>query len=132
MVTLDRALERLGPHRDVAVPREVDAMDPFRALSELRYKVLYIHLTNVYDNLPTDDAVLRDGRIYLIEIRSYLKADDVEELCRTYGLRTETFAETVRELLDVGPRSSGRPEAGDAVLDGPVEQAASRRTHGHG
>ena len=112
MVALERALERLGPHREVAVPREVDAMDPFRALSELRYKVLYIHLTNVYDNLPTDDAVLRDGRIYLIEIRSYLKADDVEELCRTYGFRTDTFAETVRELLDVGPRVLDDPRQG--------------------
>ena len=112
MEALEGALELLGPHREVAEPREVDAMDPFRALSDLRYKVLYVHLTNVYDNLPTDDAVLRDGRIYLIEVRSYLDQADVDDLCRDYALDAETFPDAVRSLLERGPHALDDPEAG--------------------
>ena len=41
-----------------------DALNPLRALSFLRYKILYVHLTNVYDNLPVDELVRRDGQLY--------------------------------------------------------------------
>jgi hypothetical protein len=103
MATLDRALEQLGPHREVARPYQVNALDPFKSLPEFRYKVLYIHLTNVYDNLPTDDAVLRDGRIYLVEVRPYLDAQAVRLLCAEYGLEPDAFPRTLGRLLEVGP-----------------------------
>ena len=31
---------------------------------------MYVHLTNVYDNLPFDDLVRRDGQLYLVEMRA--------------------------------------------------------------
>ena len=37
-----------------------------------RFKMMYVHLTNVYDNLPFDDLVRRDGKLYLVEVRPYL------------------------------------------------------------
>ena len=103
MVTLERALANLGPHREAARAFEVNALDPFASLADFRYKVLYIHLTNVYDNLPTDDAVLRDGRIYFVEVRPYLNATDVDAICEKFGLDVAKFPETVQHLLDVGP-----------------------------
>ena len=51
----------------------LDALNPFQTLSFLRYKILYIHLTNVYDNLPHDELVRRDGRLYVVETRAYLR-----------------------------------------------------------
>ena len=81
----------------------VDAVDPFKSLSFLRYKVLYIHLTNVYDNLPTDEMVLRDGRYFFVEVRAYVKADDAEKLSDKYGVSPDTLVKTVSRLLDVGP-----------------------------
>jgi hypothetical protein len=103
MVSLERALDNLGPHRDAGRPFEVNALDPFASLGEFRYKVLYIHLTNVYDNLPTDDAVLRDGRIYFVEVRPYLDARDVARICAEYNVDPASFTETVQHLLEVGP-----------------------------
>ena len=41
----------------------MDALNPFKTLSFLRFKILYVHLTNVYDNLPFDELVRRDGRL---------------------------------------------------------------------
>jgi hypothetical protein len=103
MATLERALDGLGPHRSAARAHEVNALDPFASLGEFRYKVLYIHLTNVYDNLPTDDAVLRDGRIYLVEVRPYLDAGDVRALCREHGIGPTDFRSTVEQLVATGP-----------------------------
>ena len=102
MATLDRARERLRDHGDVTSFIVVDAVDPFKSLSFLRYKVLYIHLTNVYDNLPTDEMVLRDGRYFFVEVRAYVKADDAEKLSDKYGVSPDTLVKTVSRLLDVG------------------------------
>ena len=38
---------------------------------------MYVHLTNVYDNLPFDDLVRRDGKLYLVEVRAYLNGPAV-------------------------------------------------------
>jgi hypothetical protein len=103
MVTLERAMDGLGPHRHLGVPREVDAKDPFHALGELRYKVLYIHLTNVYDNLPTDDAVLRDGRFYFVEVRPYLSTCARDALASRFGVAPEDFPATIDRLIETGP-----------------------------
>jgi len=58
MPTLNRAMETVREHRELGSFLAVDAVDPFKSLSFLRYKVLSIHLTNVYDNLPTDEIVM--------------------------------------------------------------------------
>jgi hypothetical protein len=63
MSTLNRAMQSTKAHRDLSSFISVDALDPYKSLSFLRYKVLLIHLSNVYDNLPTDEVVLRDGRL---------------------------------------------------------------------
>src|SRR5206468_2794779 len=70
--TLDRAMSAVEAHRDVVSMIATDALNPLRALSFLRYKILYVHLTNVYDNLPVDELVRRDGQLYLVETRAYL------------------------------------------------------------
>src|SRR4029450_888692 len=48
--TLDRAMSAVEAHRDVVSMIATDALNPLRALSFLRYKILYVHLTNVYDH----------------------------------------------------------------------------------
>src|SRR5207253_8517487 len=48
--TLDHAMSAVEAHRDVVSMIATDALNPLRALSFLRYKILYVHLTNVYDN----------------------------------------------------------------------------------
>ncbi len=103
MATLDRAREKLKDHSEVTSFIVVDAIDPFKSLSFLRYKVLYIHLTNVYDNLQTDEIVLRDGRYFFVEVRAYIKASAVEAISGKYGVGSGDLVRTVNRLLDVGP-----------------------------
>src|SRR5205085_716624 len=70
--TLDRAMVSLAHHGGHVSAAPLNALNPFKTLSAYRFKVMYVHLTNVYDNLPFDDMVRRDGRLYLVEVRAYL------------------------------------------------------------
>jgi len=103
MSTLNRAMECTRAHRELASFLAVDALDPFKSLSFLRYKVLYIHLSNVYDNLPTDEIVCRDGRFYAVEARAYVPAAQVTQICETFKTPANEFPRAVRRLLEVGP-----------------------------
>ena len=116
MPTLNRAMEAVKDHRELASFLAVDALDPFKSLSFLRYKVLSIHLTNVYDNLPTDEIVIRDGKLYFVEARAYVNASAANRICETAGVAPTEFARTVGRLLEVGPQH---------LLHGNVEQGVT-------
>src|SRR5207249_6598945 len=103
MPTLNRAMETVRQHRELGSFLAVDALDPFKSLSFLRYKVLYIHLTNVYDNLPTDEIAVRDGKYYFVQLRSYLHQSEVQKICEKFGVPPSDFNRTVTRLLEVGP-----------------------------
>jgi hypothetical protein len=105
--TLDRAMAAVGSHRDVVSVIPMDALDPFKTLAFLRYKVLYIHLTNVYDNLPHDELVRRHGRLYVVEARGYVDAADVERIAGTAGLAPAEVGPAVDRLLRIGPEALG-------------------------
>jgi hypothetical protein len=81
----------------------LDALNPFKALSAHRFKIMYVHLTNVYDNLPFDDLVRRDGKLYLVEVRAYLNGPAVDRLTADFGLTREELPGLVKKLLDEGP-----------------------------
>jgi hypothetical protein len=112
--TLDRAMTAVGAHQDVVSAIAMDALNPMRALSFLRYKILYIHLTNVYDNLPVDELVRRDGRLYLVEVRPYLPGPAAQALCATHGLAPADLPAAVARLLEAGPDLFGDRERGVA------------------
>jgi hypothetical protein len=103
MPTLDRAMAGVAHHRDAVSVIAMEALNPFRTLSFLRYKILYVHLTNVYDNLAYDELVRRDGRLYLVEARAYLPKDTAERIAATFALDPIRLAGMVRRLLEIGP-----------------------------
>ena len=104
MATLNRAMETVREHRELASFLAVDALDPFKSLSFLRYKVLSIHLTNVYDNLPTDEIVVRDGKLYFVETRAYVSATAASRICESFGIAPSELERTVGRLIEVGPQ----------------------------
>jgi hypothetical protein len=112
--TLNRATERLGPHGELCSFLALDALNPFKSLSFLRYKMLYIHLTNVYDNLPTDEIVVRDGKYYFVQVRSYLDKSDVDKICGKFGVPAGEFNKNVSRLLEVGPEHFAQLDQGMA------------------
>jgi hypothetical protein len=105
VATLNRVMESLRRHGDLSSFVEVDAMNPFKSLSHLRYKVMLITLSNVYDNLPTDELVLRDGKLFFIEVRAYVPAAEAARICEKYKLPLNRLDDHVQKLLSEGPRS---------------------------
>ena len=103
MPTLDRALAGVARHRDSVSVIPLDALNPLKTLSFLRYKVLYAHLTNVYDNLPHDEIVRRDGRLYLVEARAWVPAASAARLADAFAVPAEALRATAARLLQAGP-----------------------------
>lgn len=132
--TLDRAMATVEAHRETVSTIAMDALNPLRALSFLRYKILYIHLTNVYDNLPADELVRRDGRLYLVEGRSYLPKSVARRLAESYGLSPSELRAAVARLVEVGPDLFGDRDRGVAfwreVWDGLRLEERLRRLEG--
>lgn len=113
--TLARACASLGRHKEHITPAPLDALNPFKALSTYRFKVLYVHLTNVYDNLPFDDLVRRDGRLFLVEVRAYLSAAAVERLLADFGIASVAdLKEAMVRLLEGGPHAAFSGDKGVA------------------
>src|SRR3989442_8301399 len=112
MPTLNRAMETVREHRELGSFLAVDALDPFKSLSFLRYKVLSIHLTNVYDNLPTDEIVVRDGKLYAVEVRSYVPAAAPPPISESFGIPFTEVPRTVNRLLEGGSQH-GHPSGAE-------------------
>ena len=105
--TLDRAHDAVAHHRDAVSVLALDALNPFRTLSFLRYKILYVHLTNVYDNLPHDELVRRDGRLYVVETRAFLQRDAAGRIAATFDVPAADLPRLVSRLLEIGPEVVG-------------------------
>src|SRR5262249_11553653 len=105
--TLDRAMVAVAAHRDLVSVIPLDALNPLKTLSFLRYKILYVHLTNVYDNLPHDEVVRRDGRLYLVETRAYLPREAAARVAAIAGCPVAGLPQAIEQLLRVGPEALG-------------------------
>ena len=46
---------------------------PRTTLGFLKYKAFFVYISNVYDNLPTDEIARIDGHLYQVESRAYLQ-----------------------------------------------------------
>jgi hypothetical protein len=101
--TLDTALEMVGPHAPLCSVIPIDAVNPFKVLSFLRFKILYVHLTNVYDNLIFDEIARRDGQLFIVEVRPYVSAADARRIQAEFGFAPNELAAAIKRLLSYGP-----------------------------
>jgi len=76
--------------------------------------VMYVHLTNVYDNLPFDDLIRRDGHLYLVEVRAYFRADGMERMKTEFGIERGDLMGAMERLLGGGPHAVFPDERGVA------------------
>ena len=110
--TLDRSRPAVAEHEDLCSFLVLDAQHPLKTLSFLRYKIMYVHSTNVYDNLPDEEVVRRDGRLYFVQVRAHLPMTDVVRIGEQFDVPPEKMRQHVDRLLeghlnDFGPRSRG-------------------------
>jgi hypothetical protein len=110
--TLETALAAVGPHAPISSVLAIDATNPFKTLSFLRFKILFVHLTNVYDNLTFDEIARRDGQLYLVEVRPYIAAEAARQMAADAGLTVAQLPDMIKRLLEFGPEALGDLERG--------------------
>src|SRR5579859_2006607 len=88
---LNVAREAVTPHLGKVSFLVMDAADPLKSLSFLRYKLMFVHISNVYDNLPGSELVKYDNKYYQVEVRAYLPRGEAEDIVRKYDLSIDTL-----------------------------------------
>ncbi len=92
----------------------LDALDPIKTLSFLRHKVLHVHSSNMYDNLPDEEIVWRNNQVYWVHVRAYLPAADVARIGSECGVPVSDFPRTAKRLLEVG--ADALPDRAKAMI----------------
>jgi hypothetical protein len=100
---LDLARETVAEHLEHVSSFALDATRPRTALGFLQYKVFLVYVSNVYDNLPTDEVAHLGGRTYCVQTRAYLPADTAAELAARFATEVEALPALVHKLLRLGP-----------------------------
>ena len=100
---LERARRAVAGHAEHVSSLVLDATRPAVSLGFLRRKVFCVYISNVYDNLPTDEVARIDGRTYRVEARAYLPAADAERIARTLDVPAAALPGLVDKLLRLGP-----------------------------
>jgi hypothetical protein len=101
--TLERSRPAVREHLDLCSFVVLDALNPMKNLAFLRHKILHVHLTNVYDNLPDEEIARRDGQLYAVQVRAYVSAEDARRIQEECGVAVAEIPVTVNRLLEGGP-----------------------------
>lgn len=110
--TLDNALAAVGPHARLCSAISLDATNPLKTFAFLKFKVLFVHLTNVYDNLSFDEIARRDGQLYMVEVRPFIPASAAHAIAAEFGVSGDGLIDMMTRLLDYGPESIGGEDRG--------------------
>ena len=110
--TLELSRPAVKDHVDLCSFLVLDAMNPLKTLAFLRHKILQVHATNVYDNLPDEEVVRRDGRLYFVQVRANIPMTEVVRLGAEYDVPMDKFRAAVDRLVegrldDLGSRARG-------------------------
>jgi hypothetical protein len=100
---LERAQQAVAAHASQTSAIVLDARRPATTLGFLREKLFLVYLSNVYDNLPTDEVAMLGSRPYLVETRAYLPGDDAERIARSVDVEPPRLAALIHRLLTLGP-----------------------------
>ncbi|HZC41857.1 MAG TPA: hypothetical protein VE343_14365 [Streptosporangiaceae bacterium] len=100
---LDRARQAVARHGDRVNTLVLDATRPRLTLGFLRGKAFCVYISNVYDNLPTDELAFLAGRPYLVEVRGYLRDEDAARIARSYQAEPGDLPGVIERLLRLGP-----------------------------
>jgi hypothetical protein len=93
---LERARKNVQHHGEHVSSLVLDARSPSTTLGFLRFKAFLIYISNVYDNLPSDEVVRIGGHLYRVETRAYLAAPVAPG-------HADGVPELVRRLIQLGP-----------------------------
>lgn len=113
---LERARDNVSGHAEHVSSLVLDARAPTQTLRFLSYKAFLIYISNVYDNLPTDEIVRLGGHLFRVEVRAYIATAAAEQITARFGVPAAELRDLAGRLLHLGP----------ALL----AEAAAERFHG--
>jgi hypothetical protein len=111
----------VGHHAERVSALVVEATRPSVTLGFLAGKAFLVYISNVYDNLPTDELACIHGRTYQVETQAFLTDDDASQITDRFGATKDELAKLIDRLLRIGPEllsesSPGQfPDPGQAV-----------------
>jgi Putative S-adenosyl-L-methionine-dependent methyltransferase len=100
---LERARDNVKEHASRCSSLVLDARVPTQTLGFLRSKAFLIYISNVYDNLPSDEIVRIGGHLYNVEVRAYIPTEAAIQLAGRTGIEVENLPDLVLRLLQLGP-----------------------------
>jgi hypothetical protein len=100
---LDRARQAVAHHSERVSALVVEATRPSVTLGFLAGKAFLVYISNVYDNLPTDELASIQGRTYLVETQACLSEDDADRIAAQLGCRRHELVPLIDRLLRIGP-----------------------------
>jgi hypothetical protein len=118
---LDLARKNVAHHAEHVSSLVLDALRPTETLGFLRYKAFLVYISNVYDNLPTDEIVRIGGHLFQVETRAVFSRSAAGTLAASINAKPEDLPELVARLLRLGPELLAEvlpehfPTVGDAV-----------------
>jgi hypothetical protein len=119
---LDRARQEVAHHGDHVSGLVLEATRLSGSVGFLAGKAFLVYISNVYDNLPSDEIAVIRGRIYLVQTRAYLAGHAADAIAARFGLKRAEIAQLTERLLRIGPELLAEsqpdkfPDAGQAVL----------------
>jgi hypothetical protein len=119
---LDRARAEVARHGEHVSGLVLDATRLSGTVGFLAGKAFLVYISNVYDNLPSDEVATIRGRVYLVQARSFLPGQAADEIAARFALRRSELAQLTQRLLRIGPEllAESHPEkfadTGQAVL----------------
>jgi hypothetical protein len=114
LATLEMSKPAVKDHEELCSFLVIDAQNPLKTLSFLRHKILQVHSTNVFDNLPDEEIARRDGKLYFVQARAYIPMSEAERLCTVFDTPVDKIRNCVRRLLDGGFEHMGDTARGVA------------------
>jgi hypothetical protein len=100
LATLEMSKPAVKSHEELCSFLVLDAQNPLKTLSFLRHKIMYVHSTNVYDNLPDEEIARRDGKLYFVQARAFIPMTEAVRLSTVFDTPVEKLRHCVQRLLD--------------------------------
>lgn len=102
LATIEMSRPAIKKHEELCSFLVLDAQNPLKTLSFLRHKILQVHSTNVYDNLPDEEIARRDGKMYFVQTRAYIAMTEAVRLSTVFDIPVQKLRNCVQRLLEGG------------------------------
>jgi hypothetical protein len=109
---LELARANVRHHADRISALVLDATRPTDTLGFLRSKAFLVYISNVYDNLPTDEVAWMNGQLFRVLVRAYLPGPAAARIAAEHKLTIEELPAMAARLRRLGPEllSDAMPE----------------------